>query len=185
MYEIKTLGEISTEIYNGDEVLHRQMGKGTYPGIKCGDINSKLPMIFKECRSFVNIEEIKNKKHFKKGDLLMSGMGDENVIGKVIMYDGDDEPLAGGSTRVIRHNQNPKYMVYALNAPKYRREILKAARRSSIVWQIYANDIRKIKIRIPDLRTQNVIVKFLDSIYPLIQNKLRKIQFHQLLDKLC
>ncbi|GCE64087.1 putative type-1 restriction enzyme specificity protein MPN_089 [Candidatus Mycoplasma haematohominis] len=92
----------------------------------------------------------------------------------------------------FRHNQNPKYISYALSLNTSKQQKKRYASKGVAVY-IKSKDIKKIKIPLPPLEIQKQIVQVLDAFRELVRKlinrlkielKLRKKQYEYYLNKL-
>ena len=108
------------------------------------------------------IEKIANPKYFEYGDILFAITGEKvEDIAKSTAYVGNDRCLAGGDIVVLKHNQNPKYLSYALATANAVSQKTKGKIKSKVVHSSVPA-IREIKIPLPPLEEQERIVKILD-----------------------
>lgn len=103
-------------MYRGSGIKRDQItDKGT-PCVRYGEIYTQYGVWFEQCCSFTDEDSLDSKKYFENGDILFAITG-ENVedISKCTAYVGTEKCLAGGDILVMKHNQNPKYISYALS----------------------------------------------------------------------
>ena len=118
-------------------------------------------------------EYVKNPKYCEKGDILFAITG-ENVedIGKSWAYIGQEKCLVGGDIVVMKHNQNPKYIAYALSTENARMQKSKGKIKSKVVHSNVPS-IKEIRIPLPSLPEQEKIVKILDELQKSTMNLYR------------
>ncbi len=114
--EHKKLGEIATDIFRGAGIKRDQVSTEGTPCVRYGEIYTTYGIWFDRCVSYTDESKISNKKYFGYGDILFAITG-ENVadIAKSCAYVGHERCLAGGDIVVLKHNENPKYLSYALS----------------------------------------------------------------------
>ncbi|WP_216083676.1 restriction endonuclease subunit S [Candidatus Mycoplasma haematohominis] len=183
------LEEIATEVYRGSGITKSQIEKGKYPCIRYGEIYTTYDIYFNKCISSINPELINNIKYCEYGSLLITSTG-ENLkdIGKSCVYLGQEKIIVGNGITIIKHNQNPKYLSYALSANKSKRQKMNLAQGVK-VFGLSAYKIQKIKIPLPSIEIQEQISEILDVLRELVREleielKLRKKQYEYYLNKL-
>ncbi|MGD1818802.1 MAG: restriction endonuclease subunit S [Pleomorphochaeta sp.] len=161
--EWKELGEISTEMYRGAGIKRDQVTPDGIPCVRYGEIYTKYNIWFEKCFSHTTKDVIKNKKYFEYGDVLFAITGESvEEIAKSCVYVGNKKCLAGGDMVVMKHEQNPKYLAYALSTTNARIQKSKGRVKSKVVHS-NVDAIKKIKIPVPPLAEQERIVKILDK----------------------
>lgn len=163
--EWKTLDEISTEMYRGSGIKRDQV---TEDGIQCvryGEIYTSYDISFNKCISHTNENNIKSKKYFEYGDILFAITGESvEEIAKSIVYLGNNKCLAGGDIVVMKHNQNPKYLSYALSTKNAQMQKSKGKVKSKVVHSSIPA-LKEILVPIPSLEEQERIANILDNFY--------------------
>lgn len=169
-YPKKALGDLCTEIYRGsgikrDEVTERGIGYVRY-----GEIYTAYSVWFEKCTSHTNEKSIKNRKYFGPGDVLFAITGEKvEEIGKSTVYVGEEKCLAGGDTVVLKHQQNPKYMGYALSTSDAQRQKSDGKVKSKVVHSSVPA-LKKILIPVPPLQEQARIVAIIDRFHALVND---------------
>lgn len=131
--------------------------------IRYGEIYSKYDNQCVDCVSATNLDKISTPKHISKGDILFAGTGELiEEIGKNIVYMGDKPCLAGGDIIILKHNQNPIFLNYALNSV-YSQSQKSYGKVKLKVVHISASAIGDIRIALPPLEEQEKIAKYLDK----------------------
>ena len=183
--EYKTLGEIAVDIYRGAGITREQVcDKGT-PCVRYGEIYTTYGVWFDKCVSHTNADEIPNKKYFEHGDVLFAITGESvEEIAKSCAYVGNEKCLAGGDIVVLRHNQDPKYIAYALSTLDAQKQKSKGRVKSKVVHSSVPA-IKEIKIPLPPLDIQREIVCILDRFRELeAELEARRKQYEFYRDKL-
>lgn len=167
-WEYKKLGEIATDMYRGSGIKREQV---TSEGIQCvryGEIYTTYHIAFNNCVSRTKEELISSKKYFEHGDILFAITGESvEEIGMSIAYLGNDRCLAGGDIVVMKHEQNPKYLSYALLSPSS----IKQKGFGKVKLKVVHTNIPSLKevtIPVPPLSEQQAIVDYLDSSFAKI-----------------
>ena len=158
----KKLGDIATEIYRGAGIKRDEV---TEEGIQCvryGEIYTSYNIWFDTCISHTDEAKITSKKYFEKGDILFAITGESvEEIAKSCAYVGDEKCLAGGDIVVMKHEQNPKYLAYALATTNAQMQKSKGKVKSKVVHSSVPA-IKEIVVPIPSLEEQQRIVDILD-----------------------
>ena len=168
--EWKTLGEISTDIFRGSGITRDQVTVDGCPCVRYGEIYTTYNIWFDKCVSHTDPTKIQSKKFFEYGDILFAITG-ENVeeIAKSCTYVGHDKCLAGGDLVVMKHNENPKYIAYALATRNAQEQKSKGKVKSKVVHSSVPA-LKNIRIPVPSLPEQARIVEILDRFDALIND---------------
>jgi len=90
-------------------------------------------------------------------------------IAKSCAYVGKEKCLAGGDIVVMKHNQNPKFLAYALSTINSQNQKSKGRVKSKVVHSSVPA-LKKICLPIPDIKEQNKIVNILDKFNKLVND---------------
>ena len=132
--EYKLLSDIATDIYRGSGIKRDQVTETGIPCVRYGEIYTSYNVWFDICISHTQMEYVPNPKYFEYGDILFAITGESvEEIAKSIAYVGHEKCLAGGDTVVLKHNQNPKYMAYALSTTSAQAQKSKGKVKSKVV----------------------------------------------------
>ena len=157
------LKDIATDIYRGSGITREQVAEDGIPCVRYGEIYTTYNIWFEQCKSHTKIENITNPKYFEHGDILFAITGESvEDIAKSTAYVGNDKCLAGGDIVVLKHNQNPKYLSYALSTYNAQQQKSKGKIKSKVVHSSVPA-IEEIEIPLPDLEVQNRLVNVLDN----------------------
>lgn len=117
-WKIKRVKHIASSLSKGNGITREDVKEdGNIQCIRYGEIYSKYENSFKECISYTNLESIESPKFATYGDILFAATGELiEEIGKNIVYLGTSPCLVGGDIIMMRHNQNPSFLNYALNS---------------------------------------------------------------------
>ena len=164
----KKLGEIATDMYRGSGIKRDQVTKEGMPCVRYGEIYTTYNIGFDKCFSHTDLSQISSPKYFEHGDLLFAITGESvEDIGKTIAYLGHEKCLSGGDIVVLKHNQDPKYLSYALSAPNaIKQKGLGKTKLKVVHTNIPA--LKEILIPIPSLDEQQRIVSRLDAAFAYI-----------------
>ena len=161
--EHKSLGEIATEMYRGSGIKREQVTEIGIPCVRYGEIYTTYNIWFDTCVSHTDENEIPSRKYFGHGDILFAITGESvEEIAKSCVYIGNDRCLAGGDIVVMKHNQNPKYMAYALSTNDAQLQKSKGRVKSKVVHS-NVPALKSIIIPLPPLPIQDEIVRILDN----------------------
>ena len=161
--EYKTLGEIAVDIYRGAGITRDQVTAEGTPCVRYGEIYTTYGVLFDKCVSHTDESKLLSKKYFEHGDILFAITGESvDDIAKCCAYIGHEKCLAGGDIVVLKHNQNPKYLSYALATTDARQQKSKGKVKSKVVHSSVPA-IREIKVPIPPIEIQREIVRILDD----------------------
>ena len=161
--QYKTIGEIAVDLYRGSGIKRNQLTDSGTPCVRYGEIYTTYDIWFSKCHSHTNLKEINNPKFFNYGDILFAITGESvEEIAKSCAYIGEEKCLAGGDIVVLKHNQNPKYLAYALETSDARIQKSAGKVKSKVVHSSVPA-ISKIRVPIPPLPLQEEIVRILDS----------------------
>lgn len=132
--EYKTIGEIAIDIFRGSGIKREQVTETGTPCVRYGEIYTTYGVWFDKCVSHTDESAITSKKYFECGDILFAITGESvEDIAKCSAYIGQERCLAGGDIVVLRHNQDPKYLSYALSTTDARRQKSKGKVKSKVV----------------------------------------------------
>ena len=161
--EYKTLGEIATDIYRGAGITRDQVTAEGTPCVRYGEIYTTYGVWFDKCVSHTDESKLASKKYFEYGDILFVITGESvEDIAKCCAYVGREKCLAGGDIVVLKHNQDPKYLSYALATTDARQQKSKGKVKSKVVHSSVPA-IREIKVPVPPIEIQCEIVHILDN----------------------
>lgn len=131
--------------------------------VRYGEIYTKYNQGFTECVSKTNLEIIQPHQFFEHGNILFAGTGElVEEIGKNVVYLGNEKCLAGGDIIVMKHNQNPAFLNYALNSIYSQKQKSYGKAKLKVV-HISADNIGNVKIALPPLDEQQQIATYLDD----------------------
>lgn len=179
-WEIIKLKFVAKSIIKGKGITKDEVKEdGDIYCVRYGEIYSKYNYSFEKCISKTTEDLIEPKEYFTTGDILCAGTGELlEEIGKNIVYLGKDKCLAGGDIIIVKHNQESRFLNYALNSD-YSQTQKSAGKMKLKVVHISATDIGNIILAIPPINEQKKIADYLDeqncNIDKIKELKLRKI----------
>lgn len=155
--------DIAVDIYRGSGIKRDEITEEGVSCVRYGEIYTTYNGWFDSCVSHTNLSFVKAPKYFEYGDILFAITGESvEDIAKSIAYVGEEKCLAGGDIVVLKHNQNPKYLSYALSTENARYQKSKGKVKSKVVHSSIPS-IKEISIPIPPLEIQDEIVRILDG----------------------
>lgn len=161
--EYKRLGEIGTGFYRGSGIKRDDITPDGIPCVRYGEIYTTYHVAFSRCISHTQSQNLSKSKFFSHGDILFAITGESVAdIAKSCAYLGNEDCLAGGDILVMKHEQNPKYIAYALETNDARKQKSKGKIKSKVV-HASVQSIKDIVIPVPPLEVQSEIVKILDN----------------------
>ena len=156
------MGEIATDMYRGSGIKRDEVTESGIPCVRYGEIYTLYNIWFESCVSNTDEAKITGKKYFEYGDILFAITGESvDEISKSCAYIGNQKCLAGGDIVVMKHNQNPKYIAYALSTADAQAQKSKGRVKSKVVHSNIPA-LKEITIPIPSLHEQERIVSILD-----------------------
>lgn len=163
-WDVKRTRFIADSLKKGNGITKEEVfPDGDIPCVRYGEIYTKYNDGFINCVSKTKLEKISKPSYFSHGDLLFCGTGElVEEIGKNIVYLGSEECLAGGDIIVMKHNQDPLFMNYALNST-YSQTQKSYGKAKLKVVHISASEIGNIWIAIPPIDEQRRISEHLSD----------------------
>lgn len=159
----KTLGEIATDVFRGTGITREQVRETGTPCVRYGEIYTTYGVWFEDCVSHTDETLLTSKKYFDYGDILFAITGESvEDIAKCCAYIGHETCLAGGDIVVLKHNEDPKYLSYALSTLDAQKQKSKGKVKSKVVHSSVP-DIKAIRVPVPPLPVQREIVRILDN----------------------
>ena len=167
--------DLNIELIDGDRGKNYPKNDEMFEKGYCLFLNAKNVtlngFVFDE-NVFITMEkdEILRKGKLNRNDIVLTTRG---TIGNVGLYDDKipyDNVRINSGMLIIRNNDkniNTKYLYYQLTSPFIRNQIF-SLKTGSAQPQIPITVLKKLKLLIPDKRTQDKIVRVMDS----IKNKL-------------
>ncbi len=163
-WEVKRTKYASKSFSKGNGITKEDVDlDGDIKCIRYGEIYSKYDIKCRSCVSATNLSKINSPKYISNGDILFAGTGELiEEIGKNIVYTGDEPCLAGGDIIILKHNQNPIFLNYAL-CSQYAQTQKSYGKAKLKVVHISAFEIGNVKIALPPIEEQNKIANYLDN----------------------
>ena len=161
-WEEKTLDEISYDMFRGSGITREQIRNEGIACVRYGEIYTTYNYWFENCVSHTDEQIIKSPKYFEHGDILFAITGESvEDIGKSIAYLGNEKCMAGGDIVVMKHNENPTYLSYALATPD---AVAQKGFGKTKLKVVHTNipSLKTIVIPIPSLKEQQATANNLD-----------------------
>lgn len=156
------LKDVATQWYRGAGIKREEVSEDGMPCIRYGEIHTTYNIWFDDCISHANESKQVSRKYAEKGDILFA-ITSEDVpfVGNSVAYLGDERILVGGDIVVMKHNQDPKYMAYALSTSDAIKQKGKGKVESKVV-HTNVPSLQEIVIPIPSMTEQKRIASILD-----------------------
>ena len=157
--EYRALGEIAIEMYRGSGIKRDEVTETGAPCVRYGEIYTTYSVWFDTCISHTNV----GSKTFTHGDILFAITGESvDEIAKSCAYLGHETCYAGGDIVVMKHEQDPRYVAYALSTVDAQMQKSKGKVKSKVVHSNIPA-LKEIVIPVPPLPVQREIVRILDN----------------------
>ena len=161
--EYKKLGDIAVDVFRGSGIKRDDVTETGTPCVRYGEIYTTYGVWFDTCISHTDASKIASAKYFEYGDILFAITGESvKDIAKCCAYVGHERCLAGGDIVVLRHNQDPKYLSYALSTTDAQQQKSKGKVKSKVVHSSVPA-IKELVVPVPPLEIQREIVRILDN----------------------
>ena len=169
-WRMQKLEDIAIDMYRGSGIKRDQVTEDGIACVRYGEIYTKYNYCFETCYSHTQGDFVGSKKYFEKGDILFAITGESiEEIGKSIAYLGNERCLAGGDIVVMKHNQEPRYLSYALSTPEAIRQKGLGKTKLKVV-HTNVPSLKSIIIPVPSLIEQEKIADILDALASKIQS---------------
>ena len=157
-----TLQEIGT-LERGRRFVHADDRPEGIPAIHYGELYTYYGIWANDVRTHID-SEIQTKLRFaQKNDVIIVGAGENKEdIGIGVAWLGEYEVAVHDACYILKHQQNPKFISYLLRTSGYHRQLKKYVSEGKIC-SISAAGVGSIKFPIPPLKTQEKIVRLLDT----------------------
>lgn len=168
-WEVKRLKHAVTKLSKGNGITKDDVVEnGDVSCVRYGEIYTQYNYVFDKCKTRTNMGNVSSPQTFSYGDILCAGTGELiDEIGKPVVYLGKELCLAGGDIIVIKHQQDPLFMIFLLNSA-YCQGQRSIGKYKLKVVHISTGDIGNIKIALPRLNDQRKIAQFLKEKSELI-----------------
>ena len=156
------LKDVATQWYRGAGIKREEVSEEGMPCIRYGEIHTTYNIWFDDCISHTDESKQASRKYADKGDILFAITSEDiPFIGNSVAYLGDERILVGGDIVVMKHNQDPKYIAYALSTSDAIKQKGKGKVKSKVV-HTNVPSLQEIVIPIPSMTEQKRIAGILD-----------------------
>ncbi len=163
--------------------------------IKQGDVDGGFPITRIETTAndrfnrdrmgYAGITDIAKYESYvlEDGDLLMSHINSVQYLGRTVLYEKqDDETIIHGMNilrlKARRDIIDPAYARYSFYAHPFRSQIANITKKSVNQASFSVTDLKKIRIDVPEIEEQHMVVDKLDMIRDIIDK--RNVELEQL-----
>ena len=167
----KTINECFFQIQNGANIK-QGLENGGYPITRIETIsNDKFN---RDKMGYAGITDSSQYENYilEDNDLLMSHINSPQYLGRTVLYKKMDNETIIHGMNLLRlkatKEVNPGYARYYFYGRKFRQQIAKITKKSVNQASFAVNDLKRIKIHLPDMEQQNNIVHKLDTVNQLI-----------------
>lgn len=156
------LKDVATQWYRGAGIKREEVGNEGMPCIRYGEIHTSYNIWFKDCISHTDETKQATKKYAEYGDILFAITSEDiPLVGNSVAYLGKEKIMVGGDIVVMKHNQDPRYMAYALSTSDAIKQKGKGKVKSKVV-HTNVPSLQEIIIPIPPMEEQQRIADILD-----------------------
>ena len=156
------LKDVATQWYRGAGIKREEVSEDGMPCIRYGEIHTTYNIWFDDCISRTDESKQVSRKYAEKGDILFAITSEDiPFVGNSVAYLGNERILVGGDIVVMKHNQDPKYMTYALSTSDAIKQKGKGKVKSKVV-HTNVPSLQEIVIPIPSMTEQKRIASILD-----------------------
>ena len=156
------LKDVATQWYRGAGIKREEVSEDGMPCIRYGEIHTTYNIWFDDCISHTDESRQVSRKYAEKGDILFAITSEDiPFVGNSVAYLGNERILVGGDIVVMKHNQDPKYMAYALSTSDAIKQKGKGKVKSKVV-HTNVPSLQEIVIPIPSMTEQKRIASILD-----------------------
>lgn len=183
--EYKKLDDIATNWFRGSGIKRDEVTDSGQPCVRYGELYTTYGLFFDCCISHTSINVLPNPKVARKGAILFALTGESvEDIATSTAYIGEEDIFVGGDLLVMEHEQNAKYLSYALSTDEARMQKTKGKVKSKVVHSS-KESISQIVIPIPPISVQEEMVRILDNYLELEKElEMKKKQFDYYHNKL-
>ena len=159
--EYRALGEIAT-LVRGNGLQKKDFTESGVGCIHYGQIYTHYGVWATATRSFVSPELAQTLRWVEPGDLVITNTS-ENLqdVCKAVAWLGDNNIVTGGHATIIKHHQDPRFLVYCTQTPEFFAEKKRLASGTKVI-DVSASNLGKARIPVPPMEVQRAIVEILD-----------------------
>ena len=167
----KTIDECFSQIQNGANIK-QGIKNGGFPITRIETIsNDKFN---RDKMGYAGITDASQYENYilEDNDLLMSHINSPQYLGRTVLYKKVENEIIIHGMNLLRLKANkeinPSYARYYFYGNKFRQQIVKITKKSVNQASFAVNDLKRIKMYLPEMESQNNIVRKLDIISKLI-----------------
>ncbi|AEG72540.1 type I restriction-modification system, S subunit [Mycoplasma haemofelis str. Langford 1] len=158
----RAIGDFSIVFYEGRLLERHIVPNGDTPCLIQRDLSVMKGNRFSSCNHMVNEGLVANKRYFEKGSILFSRIGDSlDQVGKAFIYEGDEFVLAGNDISILKHNQNPEFLIRILNSHEVRHQVIQNTYKQK-TFLIEHEDLKMIMVPLPPVEIQDLVMAELE-----------------------
>ena len=177
---IHTIEECFYQIRNGANIKQGVVDGG-YPITRIETTaNDKFN---RDRMGYAGITDIKKYESYvlEDGDLLMSHINSVQYLGRTVLYEkqGDEKIIHGMNLLGLKANRDilkPAYARYYFYSRPFREQVGKITKKSVNQASFAVADLKKIKIKVPDLAVQEEVVEILNRLNCVIEERQQELQ---------
>lgn len=175
----KTIGECFYKIQNGVNIKQGDVNSG-YPITRIETIaNDKFN---RDRMGYAGITDLSNYKSYilEDGDLLMSHINSAQYLGRTVFYEKkEDETIIHGMNllrlKARKDIINPEYARYCFYGHIFRSQIANITKKSVNQASFSVQDLKKIKVDVPDIELQKQIVEIFNKVSKIIGKRQQEL----------
>lgn len=177
---IHTIEECFYQIRNGANIKQGVV-EGGYPITRIETTaNDKFN---RDRMGYAGITDIKKYESYvlEDGDLLMSHINSVQYLGRTVLYEkqGDEKIIHGMNLLGMKVNRDilrPAYARYYFYSRPFREQVGKITKKSVNQASFAVADLKKIKIKVPELDVQERVVEILNRLNYVIEEHQQELQ---------
>ena len=177
---IHTIEECFYQIRNGANIKQGVVDGG-YPITRIETTaNDKFN---RDRMGYAGITDIKKYESYvlEDGDLLMSHINSVQYLGRTVLYEkqGDEKIIHGMNLLGMKANRDilkPAYARYYFYSRPFREQVGKITKKSLNQASFAVADLKKIKMKVPDLAVQEEVVEILNRLNCVIEERQQELQ---------
>ena len=178
-YMDRTIGECFYQIQNGANIKQGN-ANGGYPITRIETIaNDKFN---RDRMGYAGINDISKYESYilEDGDLLMSHINSIQYLGRTVLYEKIEEETIIHGMNLLRLRArsdiiNPSYARYCFYGHLFRSQIANITKKSVNQASFAIQDLKQIKIDVPEVRLQKQIVEILNKISWIIEKRKQEL----------
>ena len=178
-YMDRTIGECFYQIQNGANIKQGN-ANGGYPITRIETIaNDKFN---RDRMGYAGINDISKYESYilEDGDLLMSHINSVQYLGRTVLYEKIEEETIIHGMNLLRLRArsdiiNPSYARYCFYGHLFRSQIANITKKSVNQASFAIQDLKQIKIDVPEVRLQKQIVEILNKISWIIEKRKQEL----------